>query len=123
VDQSIDINPSLNSKPGLPVRKPKVNGSESQEGKSKITYTVENSELKDKGERAAIGRARRRKKKTVSKAQCGACGDFIPVDSVSCPNCGVIFSKPEVELGACGNCGNLIPVSVKECPICGAKFE
>ncbi len=107
----------------LPVRMPKKPGSAG--GKSKITYTIEDDEAAGKKEPAKKEKDKKRlkRKKTVSKAQCGACGEYIPIDSTSCPNCGVYFSQPEVELGACGNCGNLIPVSVKECPICGAKFE
>jgi RNA polymerase subunit RPABC4/transcription elongation factor Spt4 len=114
VEENNDLVTGELKKQGLPVKLPKEG--EDTEGKSKIRYTIEKDE-KEKD------RKRRKKKRIVSKAQCGACGEYIPVNSTTCPFCGVTFSKPEVELGACGNCGNLIPVSVKECPICEAKFE
>lgn len=59
----------------------------------------------------------------IPMAQCGACGSIVPLDSESCPNCGVRFGGvTDEELGECGSCGAIIPADSESCPECGASF-
>ena len=59
----------------------------------------------------------------IPMAQCGACGSIVPLDSESCPNCGVRFGGvTDEELGECGACGAIIPADSESCPECGASF-
>ena len=59
----------------------------------------------------------------VPMAQCGACNSIVPLDSESCPNCGVRFGGVTDEvLGECGSCGAIIPADSESCPECGASF-
>ena len=59
----------------------------------------------------------------IPMAQCGACDSIIPLDSESCPNCGVHFGGiTEEELGECGACQSIIPADSTSCPNCGAVF-
>ena len=59
----------------------------------------------------------------VPMAQCGACNSIVPLDSESCPNCGVRFGGvTDEQLGECGSCGAIIPVDSESCPECGASF-
>ena len=56
-------------------------------------------------------------------AECGACRAQIPVDSASCPECGISFSGvTSEELGECGSCGKLVPIDSSSCPECGVNF-
>ena len=56
-------------------------------------------------------------------AQCGACDSIIPLDSESCPECGVRFGGvTDQELGECGACQSIIPADSTSCPNCGAVF-
>ena len=66
---------------------------------------------------------KKRKKKKYEMGICGSCGEYIPITSNSCPECGATFSQEGEELGVCGNCGETIPASADECPYCGARFE
>ena len=59
----------------------------------------------------------------IPMAQCGACGSIVPLDSESCPNCGVRFGGVTDEvLGECGACGAIIPADSESCSQCGASF-
>jgi RNA polymerase subunit RPABC4/transcription elongation factor Spt4 len=59
----------------------------------------------------------------VPMAQCGACNSIVPLDSESCPNCGVRFGGvTDEQLGECGSCSAIIPVDSESCPECGASF-
>ena len=59
----------------------------------------------------------------IPMAQCGACNSIIPLDSESCPNCGVRFGEvSEQEMGECGACQSIIPADSTSCPSCGAVF-
>ena len=59
----------------------------------------------------------------IPMAQCGACDSIIPLDSESCPECGVRFGgMAEQELGECGACQSIIPADSISCPNCGAVF-
>ena len=59
----------------------------------------------------------------IPMAQCGACDSIIPLDSESCPECGVRFGgMAEQELGECGACQSIIPADSTSCPNCGAVF-
>ena len=59
----------------------------------------------------------------IPMAQCGACDSIIPLDSESCPECGVRFGgMAEQELGECGACHSIIPADSTSCPNCGAVF-
>ena len=59
----------------------------------------------------------------IPMAQCGACDSIIPLDSESCPNCGVNFGGvAEEELGECGACQSIIPADSTSCSNCGAVF-
>lgn len=59
----------------------------------------------------------------IPMAQCGACNSIIPLDSESCPNCGVRFGEvSEQEMGECGACQAIIPADSTSCPSCGAVF-
>ena len=59
----------------------------------------------------------------IPMAQCGACDSIIPLDSESCPECGVRFGGvTEQELGECGACQSIIPADSTSCPNCGAVF-
>ena len=56
-------------------------------------------------------------------AECGACRSQIPIDSTSCPDCGVSFSGvAEDDMGECGACGVLLPMDSKSCSECGVQF-
>ena len=66
---------------------------------------------------------RKQKKRKYEMGKCGSCGEYIPINSESCPNCGATFAKVGEELGVCGNCGEIISVTMKSCPYCSAKFE
>ena len=59
----------------------------------------------------------------IPMAQCGACDSIIPLDSESCPECGVRFGGvTDQELGECGACQSIIPADSTSCPNCGAVF-
>jgi len=59
----------------------------------------------------------------VDMAECGACRSVIPLDSGSCPDCGVSFSGvAEDDMGECGACGTLVPIDSKSCSQCGVHF-
>ena len=59
----------------------------------------------------------------IPMAQCGACNSIIPLDSESCPDCGVRFGEvSEQEMGECGACQAIIPADSTSCPSCGAVF-
>ena len=59
----------------------------------------------------------------IPMGQCGACNAIVPLDSESCPSCGVRFGGiTEEELGECGACGAIIPADSESCPECGASF-
>ena len=59
----------------------------------------------------------------IPMAQCGACNSIVPLDSESCPDCGVSFSGvSEEQLGECGACGAIIPIDSESCLECGASF-
>ena len=61
----------------------------------------------------------------VEMAECGVltCRAIIPLDSKSCPTCGVSFSGvAEEQMGECGACGALVPIDSKSCPQCGVHF-
>jgi RNA polymerase subunit RPABC4/transcription elongation factor Spt4 len=68
-------------------------------------------------------RKKKQRKNVYQAGKCGSCGEYIPIDSESCPNCGATFAKVGEELGVCGNCGEIIPASKKKCPSCGSRFE
>ena len=93
-------------KRGLPLKMPRNNMQETTDRK---VVTVRKKKSK--------------KKKDYEMCQCGSCGEYIPIDSQSCPKCGATFEVVEEELSLCGNCGETIYASMKECPACGAKFE
>jgi chromosome segregation ATPase/RNA polymerase subunit RPABC4/transcription elongation factor Spt4 len=90
---------------GLPMKKPK---------------TTAKGEVKINSKRT---KKKKRRKKSIEMGKCGSCGELIPLDSESCPNCGTTFSLIGDELGVCGNCGEVIHTSESSCPYCGAKFE
>ena len=53
----------------------------------------------------------------------GACNSIVPLDSESCPECGISFSGvAEEQLGECGACSAIIPIDSESCPECGASF-
>ena len=61
----------------------------------------------------------------VEMAECGvlSCRAIIPLDSKSCPKCGVSFSGvAQEDMGECGACGALVPIDSKSCPECGVDF-
>ena len=59
----------------------------------------------------------------IAMAECGACQSIIPLDSESCPNCGIRFGGvSEEQLGECGACGELQPVDSVSCSKCGVSF-
>ena len=59
----------------------------------------------------------------IPMAQCGACNSIVPLDSESCPGCGVRFGGvSDEQLGECGACGAIIPADSESCPECGASF-
>ena len=59
----------------------------------------------------------------IQMAECGACQSIIPLDSESCPNCGIRFGGvSEEHLGECGACGKLQPVDSTSCSECGVSF-
>ena len=59
----------------------------------------------------------------VAMAECGSCRAIVPVDSESCPECGVSFSGISDEaLGECGACNALVPLESTKCPECGVVF-
>jgi RNA polymerase subunit RPABC4/transcription elongation factor Spt4 len=59
----------------------------------------------------------------IAMAECGACQSIIPLDSESCPNCGIRFGGvSEEQLGECGACGELQPVDSTSCSKCGVSF-
>jgi chromosome segregation ATPase len=90
---------------GLPLRMPK-------NGASGAKATAQEKKRKKK-----------QKKKKFEMGKCGSCGEYIPIDSSSCPECGATFEIVDEELVVCGNCGETIPASTKRCPSCNAKFE
>jgi len=56
-------------------------------------------------------------------AECGACREIIPLNSSSCPGCGVSFSGVSDEaLGECGACSSLMPLDSPSCSSCGVVF-
>ncbi len=59
----------------------------------------------------------------IQMAQCGACNSIVPLNSDSCPECGVSFGGiGNEELGECGACNSIIPADSESCPNCGAVF-
>ena len=59
----------------------------------------------------------------IPMAQCGACDSIVPLDSESCPECGISFSGvTDDQLGECGACSAIIPIDSESCPECGALF-
>ena len=59
----------------------------------------------------------------IPMAQCGACNSIIPLDSESCPDCGIRFGGvSDEELGECGACQAIIPADSVSCSNCGAIF-
>ena len=59
----------------------------------------------------------------IPMAQCGACDSIVPLDSESCPNCGIRFGGvTDEQLGECGACGAIIPADSESCPECGVSF-
>ncbi len=58
------------------------------------------------------------RKKTDNYAECSECGEKMPLEATSCPNCGAEFGD-EVE---CGNCGHLMSIGDSVCANCGAVF-
>ena len=61
--------------------------------------------------------------KEVAMAECGSCRAIVPVDSESCPECGISFSGVSDEaLGECGACNALVPLDSTKCPECGVVF-
>ena len=59
----------------------------------------------------------------IPMAQCGACDSIVPLDSESCPECGISFSGvTDEQLGECGACSAIIPIDSESCPECGASF-
>jgi len=59
----------------------------------------------------------------IPMAECGACNAIIPLDSKSCPSCGIrISGVSDKELGECGACGHLQPVDSTSCSNCGVSF-
>ena len=59
----------------------------------------------------------------VVMAECGSCRAIVPVDSESCPECGISFSGVSDEaLGECGACNALVPLDSTKCPECGVVF-
>ena len=59
----------------------------------------------------------------IPMAQCGACDSIVPLDSESCPECGIRFSGvTDEQLGECGACSAIIPIDSESCPECGASF-
>jgi len=59
----------------------------------------------------------------IPMAQCGACNSIIPLDSESCPDCGVKFGEvSEQIMGECGECKAIIPADSISCPSCKAVF-
>ena len=59
----------------------------------------------------------------VAMAECGSCRAIVPVDSESCPECGISFSGVSDEaLGECGACNALVPLDSTKCPECGVVF-
>ena len=56
-------------------------------------------------------------------AACGACGASLPIDSKSCPECGVSFSGLNTEpMGECTACGAMNLLSAKQCWRCNIMF-
>ena len=59
----------------------------------------------------------------IPMAQCGACDSIVPLDSESCPNCGIRFGGvTDEQLGECGACSAIIPADSESCPECGVSF-
>ena len=60
----------------------------------------------------------------VEMAVCGGCQSVIPIDSSSCPDCGVSFTgvTDEDDMGECGACSSLVPINSTSCPQCGVYF-
>ena len=59
----------------------------------------------------------------VAMAECGSCRAIVPVDSESCPECGISFSGVSDDaLGECGACNALVPLDSTKCPECGVVF-
>ena len=59
----------------------------------------------------------------IPMAQCGACDSMVPLDSESCPNCGIRFGGvTDEQLGECGACSAIIPADSESCPECGVSF-
>ena len=59
----------------------------------------------------------------IPMAQCGACDSIVPLDSESCPNCGIRFGGvTDEQLGECGACSAIIPADSESCPDCGVSF-
>ena len=59
----------------------------------------------------------------IPMAQCGACDSIVPLDSESCPNCGIRFGGvTDEQLGECGACSAIIPANSESCPECGVSF-
>ena len=62
-------------------------------------------------------------KQDIPMGECGACQAIVPLDSESCPNCGVNFGGiSEEQLGECGACGTLQPIDSVSCINCGVSF-
>ena len=59
----------------------------------------------------------------IPMAECGACKSIIPLNSDSCPNCGVTFTGvSDDQLGECGACGQLQSIDALSCINCGVSF-
>lgn len=124
---------SAPGKKGLPLKLPKNNvipdiksDSPYSSGRENIEFQPEPPGMDIENPTKLKGSKKKKKKKRTEPeelAQCGACEEYIPLNSPSCPNCGAKFTEVEEELGSCGNCGNLIPVDAKKCPVCKVKFE
>jgi len=62
------------------------------------------------------------KEEAVEVFECPQCGAAVPIDSNSCPKCGVLFAEEGAEAFQCPNCNTLVNVDAKSCPGCGALF-
>ncbi len=59
----------------------------------------------------------------IAMAECGSCRAIVPLNSESCPECGISFSGVSDDaLGECGACHGLVPLDSTKCPHCGTIF-
>jgi len=56
-----------------------------------------------------------------SMAACGGCSAIIPIDSTSCPECGIRLGG-EQQRWECGACGELFDHEPRSCTSCGVVF-